>query len=75
MTLREHTAVRVDNETLARIEALRKDMTTAWRDATTSDVLRALIYTGLDIIEKEHAEDAKKKRDKLASQRVSRSTQ
>ena len=72
MTERQHTAVRVDDETLARIEALRQRMSTEWRRATTSDVLRLLIYTGLKVMGKEHAEQAKKDQHKLASQRVSR---
>jgi hypothetical protein len=74
MTLQQHTVVRVDGETLARIEALRKRLSAAWRDATMSDVLRALIYAGLNAMEKEHTAEAKKNRHKPASQRVSRST-
>jgi hypothetical protein len=74
MTSRQHISVRVDDETLARIEALRERMSTTWRDATISDVLRAVIYTGLDVMGKEHTEEAKKNQPNLASQRVSRST-
>jgi hypothetical protein len=52
MTSRQHTGVRVDNETLVRIAALQKRLSTTWRDATISDVLRALIYAGLEVMEK-----------------------
>jgi len=62
MTSKQHTAVRVDDQTLARIEALRQIFSTTWRDATISDILRALIYSGLKVLEKEHAGELKKQR-------------
>jgi len=74
MTSRQHTSVRIDNETLARIEAVREHLSTEWRDATTSDVLRALIYMGLRVMEKKYMGKAQKNPRKLASQRISRPT-
>jgi hypothetical protein len=47
-----HTAVRVDDALRARIDALRPHYSTAWRDATVSDVLRVAIARGLEILER-----------------------
>jgi hypothetical protein len=57
---RQHTAVRVDEAMHARIEAVRKTLSTTWRDATVSDVLRLLIYRGLETMEQQHHAGLKK---------------
>lgn len=43
-----HVSVRLDAETIARVDALAPQLSTQWRPATRSDVLRALILTALD---------------------------
>jgi hypothetical protein len=43
-----HVSVRLDAETIARVDALAPQFSTHWRPATRSDVLRALILTALD---------------------------
>lgn len=43
-----HVSVRLDAETIARVDALAPQFSTHWRPATRSDVLRALILTSLD---------------------------
>jgi hypothetical protein len=72
--LKHHIAVRVDEQTVARIESLQRFFSTTWRDATTSDVMRAGVRAGLEIMEKAHTEELKKKRPKPASRRVSQPT-
>jgi hypothetical protein len=42
-----HVSVRLDAETIARVDALAPQLSTQWRPATRSDVLRALILTAL----------------------------
>jgi hypothetical protein len=44
----KHVAVRLDEETLVRVDALIPALSTPWRRARRSDVLRALIYAGLE---------------------------
>jgi len=44
----------LDNETRARVDALRSLLDRKWRDATRSDVLRLLILDGLEHFEKKH---------------------
>jgi len=44
----QHVAVRLDDETIARVDALIPLLSTPWRRARRSDVLRALILAGLD---------------------------
>ncbi len=44
----KHVAVRLDEETLAQVDALIPTFTTPWRRARRSDVLRALIHAGLE---------------------------
>jgi hypothetical protein len=44
----KHVAVRLDEETLARVDALIPAFSTPWRRAKRSDVLRALIHAGLE---------------------------
>ena len=48
-----HVAVRLDAETLARLEALRPRMSQEWHNATASDVLRSVILAGLAVKERE----------------------
>lgn len=44
-----HVAVRLDEQTLARLDALIPSLSTPWREARRLDVLRALIHTGLAV--------------------------
>jgi hypothetical protein len=55
----EHTAVRLDAETLARLRALREPFSTFWHEATTSDILRAVIIAGLEIVERKYTKPEK----------------
>lgn len=48
----QHVAVRLDEPTLARVDALIPTLSTPWRQAKRSDVLRALLLAGLDVLEK-----------------------
>ncbi|MEP7121477.1 MAG: hypothetical protein ABJE95_11225 [Byssovorax sp.] len=54
MSPKDHVAVRLDNPTLERVDALKDVLSTAWHEATRSDILRALILTGLEHLEAEH---------------------
>jgi hypothetical protein len=51
VTQDKHIAVRVDLDTLARIDAQIPALSTPWHTAKRSDALRLLIVTGLDTIE------------------------
>jgi hypothetical protein len=62
MSTKDHVAVRLDNETLTRIDAIRALLDTEWRDATRSDVLRLLILKGLEHFEKKHRTEIDKRR-------------
>jgi hypothetical protein len=62
MSTKDHVAVRLDNETLLRIDAIRALLDTEWRDATRSDVLRLLILKGLEHFEKKHRTELEKRR-------------
>ena len=42
-----HVSVRLDADTIARVDALAPQFSTQWRPATRSDVLRALILSAL----------------------------
>ncbi len=44
----KHVAVRLDEQTLVRVDALILPFSTPWRTARRSDVLRALILSGLE---------------------------
>jgi hypothetical protein len=44
----KHVAVRLDEQTLVRVDALIPSLSTPWRTARRSDVLRALILSGLE---------------------------
>ena len=66
MAAKDHVAVRLDPPTLERLDVLREVLSTDWHEATQSDVLRAVILSGLKLLEKEHAPkvaEARKKRD------------
>lgn len=66
MAAKDHVAVRLDPPTLERLDLLREVLSTDWHEATQSDVLRAVILSGLKLMEKEHAPklaDAKKRRE------------
>lgn len=66
MAAKDHVAVRLDPPTLERLDILRDVLSTDWHEATQSDVLRAVILSGLKLLEKEHAPrlvEAKKRRD------------
>jgi hypothetical protein len=75
MAAKDHVAVRLDPPTLERLEVVREVLSTEWHQATQSDVLRAVILSGLKLLEKEHAAkivEAKKRRE--VSQRESEKT-
>jgi hypothetical protein len=66
MAAKDHVAVRLDPPTLDRLDILREVLTTDWHEATQSDVLRAVILSGLKLLEKEHSArlvEVKKKRE------------
>jgi hypothetical protein len=66
MAAKDHVAVRLDPPTLERLDLLREVLSTDWHEATQSDVLRAVILSGLKQLEKEHTAkvaEAKKRRD------------
>jgi hypothetical protein len=66
MAAKDHVAVRLDPPTLERLEVVREVLSTEWHQATQSDVLRAVILSGLKLLEKEHAAkiaEAKKRRE------------
>jgi hypothetical protein len=54
MAAKDHVAVRLDPPTLERLDILREVLSTDWHEATQSDVLRAVILSGLKLLEKEH---------------------
>jgi|HubBroStandDraft_4_1064222.scaffolds.fasta_scaffold537361_2 hypothetical protein len=45
----KHVAVRLDEPTLAQVDALIPVLSTPWHKAKRSDVLRALIHAGLEL--------------------------
>jgi hypothetical protein len=58
MSTNPHVSVRLDAETLARVDALGPLFSTRWRPATRSDILRALILSALERAEAEQASEA-----------------
>lgn len=66
MSPKDHVAVRLDNATLSRIDALKEVLTTPWHEATRSDILRAVILTGLESLEQEHRAPLAKQRKAAA---------
>ena len=66
MAAKDHVAVRLDPPTLERLDILREVLSTDWHEATQSDVLRAVILSGLKLLEKEQAPrvvEVKKRRE------------
>src|ERR1700749_952892 len=66
MAAKDHVTVPLDPPTLERLDLLREILSTDWHEATQSDVLRAVILSGLKLLEKEHAPrvaEARKRRD------------
>jgi hypothetical protein len=51
VTRGNHVAVRLDADTVARVDALAPTLSTAWHTATRSDALRYLILEGLAVVE------------------------
>jgi|HubBroStandDraft_2_1064218.scaffolds.fasta_scaffold793416_2 hypothetical protein len=47
-----HVSVRLDVETMARVDALAPAFSTEWHAATRSDILRALILDSLERYER-----------------------
>jgi hypothetical protein len=50
----KHIAFRVDEATLARVEALQSLFTKPWRKPTRSETFRALLLEGIAVVEKRH---------------------
>ncbi|MFO0761137.1 MAG: hypothetical protein U0359_31960 [Byssovorax sp.] len=48
---RIHAGVRLDAEVVAKARALIPELSTTWRKATLTDVLRHLVLLGLDRVE------------------------
>ena len=48
----KHVSIRLDEATLARVDALASEFSTEWRGATRSDILRALIQRALELYER-----------------------
>ena len=46
-TPKDHVAVRLEHEVIARIDALAGPLSTEWHKATRSDALRAVILRGI----------------------------
>jgi hypothetical protein len=55
---RTHVSVRLEDEHIARVDALAPRFSTKYRVATRSDVLRGLILESLDVFEAEAPEAA-----------------
>jgi hypothetical protein len=49
----QHVSVRLDDATIARLDARRPPLSMPGRDATRSDVLRHAILLGLDYFERD----------------------
>ena len=50
-----HISLRLDRSTLGRVDAFIPAMSTPWRAAKRSDVLRALLLEGLQVLEARNA--------------------
>jgi hypothetical protein len=55
VTQDKHVAVRLDTETVARVDALVPGLSSAWHRAKRSDALRYLILEGLAAVEGKRA--------------------
>ncbi len=51
---KEYRAVRIGEDVQERLDALVPKLSTAWHEATRSDVLRAVLMRGLPLVEKDH---------------------
>ncbi len=49
----QHVALRLDDATIARLDAFIPRLSTEWHKATRSEVLRAAILLGLDRFERD----------------------
>jgi hypothetical protein len=58
----QRVAVRLDAETVARVDALIPGLSTPWHTAKRSDALRMLILAGLRAIGAQAKRDARKPR-------------
>ena len=52
--LGKHISVRLGQAIIDRVDALAPCLTTPWHAVNRSDVLRAVIVAGLDVLEAEH---------------------
>jgi hypothetical protein len=59
---RRHVSVRLDDPTIARLDALIPAFSQPWLRAKRSDVLRAALLAGLPVIEVEKAGERGRKR-------------
>jgi hypothetical protein len=68
-----HVSVRLDAETLSRVDALAPTFSTEWHAATRSDILRALIHDALGRFERGPGRPPAKARERRSvSRRTSR---
>lgn len=68
----KHVDVRLDPDVLARLDALIPTMSTEWRQARRSDVLRRVILSGLTVIEKQQATKTPRKQARAKKARSTR---
>lgn len=59
---RRHVSVRLDDATIARIDALIPAYSSVWLTAKRSDVMRAALLAGLPVIEVEKLREHTRKR-------------
>ncbi|MFT3769633.1 MAG: hypothetical protein QM820_29710 [Minicystis sp.] len=69
---KEHVAVRLNAQEIARIEALRSRLSEPWRQATRSDVLRAAILKGLEALEEERTPPTQAQEEPVSSSQLRR---
>ena len=55
-----HVSIRLDETTMARVEALAPRFSTDWRTATRSEVIRALILSAVEHFESEERPDPRR---------------
>jgi hypothetical protein len=51
MSIKDHLSVRLKEEEIARVDAVKASLSSDWHPATRSDALRALILAGLEVYE------------------------
>jgi len=66
MALLEQASIELEPETLARVDALAEDASTAWHPVTRSEMLLELGLAGLERAEREDAEPRSAKRSRVA---------